>query len=335
MIDPEQIGMDGYQVLGLAKTSPPPFPVSRPSRKALLVLGMSRSGTSLLANVLHTLGAALPHDLMGAGHGNPRGHFEPRGLVALNDGILESLDRRWDDPRPIPAGWFRSRPAYQFLERITDQIRLSYGDAPLLVIKDPRLCRLLPLYLDALDVLDIEPLVILQMRPVAEVVQSLVDRDDMPTSRAEFLWLRSVVEAEWQSRNCRRVWISMMEMMADWPEAIGRIADGLRLEWPVDFNEATGEIASLLKPRLWHRVAPVRSEHNVRRFCAEAWTAAEHGLAGDEPAARAAFDTVRGALHDLDRMYEPFLSALAAVETSLSWRMTAPLRAMRRAVRRG
>jgi hypothetical protein len=329
------IGMDGGQDFAPVKAAALRIPLPRQPRKALLVLGMSRSGTSLTTNVLHALGAALPRDMMSAGPGNPLGHFEPRAMVALNNRILESLDRRWDDPRPIPARWFRSRPAYRFLEQVIAQIQLSYGDVGLLVLKDPRLCRLLPLYLDALDVLDIEPLVILQMRPVAEVVQSLADRDDMRSGLAEFLWLRSVVESEWQSRNCRRVWISMMEMIADWPDAVGRILDGLRLEWPMDVNEAHGEIRSLLKPRFCHRVGPVPFEPNMQRFCAEAWAAAEYGLAGDEVAAQAAFDVVRNELHDLDRMYEPCLEALAAIRTSLSWRITAPLRALRRMVWRG
>jgi hypothetical protein len=328
-------GMDLYQDLVRVAVPALPAPAPEPARRAILVVGMSRSGTSLLTNVLHTLGAALPHDLMGAAHGNPIGHFEPQALVALNDDILHSLDRSWDDPRPIPPGWFRSRPAYAFLQRIIAQIRSSYDDASLLVIKDPRLCRLLPLYVSALDVLDIEPLVILQMRPVAEVVQSLVDRDDMAPDVAESLWVRSVIEAEWQSRHCRRVWVSMTEMVADWPGTVSRIAHGLRVEWPIGLQAASGEIASLLKPRLCRRVAAEPCEHRERPFCADVWTAVRHGLAGDEPAARAGFDTVRGALHDLDRMYGPYLLALAAMQASLSWRLTAPLRALRRVARRG
>jgi hypothetical protein len=331
----DRIGMDGYQDLVRVAAPPLPVAVPEPPRRAILVAGMSRSGTSLLTNVLHTLGTTLPHDLMGAGHGNPIGHFEPQALVALNDDILRSLDRSWDDPRPIPPGWFRSRPAYAFLQRIIAQIGSSYGDASLLVIKDPRLCRLLPLYVNALDVLDIEPLVILQVRPVAEVVQSLVDRDDMPPCVAESLWVRSMIEAEWQSRNCRRVWVSMTEMVADWPGTVSRIADGLRLEWPIGLQAASGEIASLLKPRLCRRVSAEPHEQRERPFCADVWTAAEHGLAGDEPVARAGFDAARGALHDLDRMYEPYLATLAAIQTSLSWRLTAPLRALGRMARRG
>jgi len=322
--------MDGYPALGLIEKTAPFGGMSRPSRQALLVVGMSRSGTSLLTQVLHALGATLPSDVMGPAHGNPFGHFEPSGLVALNDCILEALDRPWNDPRPIPPRWFRSRPAYPFLRRISAQVGRSYGDASLLVLKDPRLCRLLPLYLDVFDLLNVEPLVILQVRPMQEVVQSLGDRDDMAPDLAEFLWLRSVVDAEWHSRSCRRVWVSMAEILADWPGTVRRIADGLRLDWPgVDLSE----VGSRIRPRLRHHVAAAGEAANGQSLSADAWMAIEHGLAGDEGAARAGFDAVRTTLQDLDRMYAPILPDAAGRPRRTLLRLLAPLRALRRRAR--
>jgi hypothetical protein len=108
--------MNDLQVLSrVEKTTTLSPRESRPVRQALVVLGMSRSRTSLLTHVLHTLGARLPVDLIGADHGNPRGHWEPRALVAINDAILAKLDRTWDDPRPLPEAWFRGREAYGYL----------------------------------------------------------------------------------------------------------------------------------------------------------------------------------------------------------------------------
>ena len=323
--------MDICQETTGVAVSTPVVSLPRPVRKALLVLGMSRSGTSLLTHVLHVLGATLPNDMLGAGPGNPFGHFEPRALIALNDEILESLDRRWDDPRPIPARWFRSPPAYRFMRRIADQIRQDYGDAPILVIKDPRLCRLAPLYFDALDVMDIEPLAVLQMRPVAEVVRSLADRDGMQPGLTEFLWLRSVLEAEAHSRSCRRVWCSMGGMMTDWPDVVRRITDGLGLEWPMERHEAISEIGPLLKPRLCHGAAPEPFEATMPRLSTATWTAVEHGLAGDEAAARAAFDAIRTVLTDLDQMHVHYPVAPVAVPNPLFRWLSAPMRALRRA----
>jgi hypothetical protein len=322
--------MDGFPALGLIEKPASFCAASRASRHALLVLGMSRSGTSLLTQVLNTLGAALPSDLMGPSHGNPFGHFEPSGLVALNDRILETLDRPWNDPRPIAPRWFRSRPAYAFLRRAAAQIGSSYGDASLLVLKDPRLCRLLPLYLDALDLLDVEPLVILQVRPMQEVVQSLGDRENMPPDLAEFLWLRSVVEAEWHSRSCRRVWVSMAEILADWPGTVRRIADGLHLDWPgVDLSV----VGSRIRPRLRHHVAAAGEAAQGRTLSAAAWRAIERGLAGDEAAARVGFDAVRTTLQELDRMYAPILPEAAGTSMRTIRCLLAPLRSVRRYAR--
>jgi hypothetical protein len=159
-----------------------------------------------------------------------------------------------------------------------------------------------------------------------EVVQSLGDRDELHPDMAEFLWLRSVVEAEWLSRDCRRVWISMAEILADWPGTVRRIADALRLEWP---GETISEIGSLIRPRLRHHVAPPGHGYGVRHFSASAWNAIKLGLAGDEQAARTGFDAVRSALHDLDRMYDPMLGTLSVRRPPLFWRLLARLRAGR------
>ena len=51
------------------------------------------------------------------------------------------------------ANWFRSKTAYCFHERLRGVILIEYGDAPLVAIKEPRICRLAPLYFDVLDTL--------------------------------------------------------------------------------------------------------------------------------------------------------------------------------------
>ena len=67
-----------------------PRPADRPARgavprkRAILVAGMHRSGTSALTRVLNLLGAELPSDLMPAASTNPTGPWEAIELVALN-----------------------------------------------------------------------------------------------------------------------------------------------------------------------------------------------------------------------------------------------------------
>src|SRR5438046_10404908 len=66
-------------------------------RRAFVVVGMHRSGTSAMTRTLSLLGAALPEHLMPAADSNPAGHWEPQSVTNLNDEILQALDSEWDD----------------------------------------------------------------------------------------------------------------------------------------------------------------------------------------------------------------------------------------------
>jgi hypothetical protein len=320
-------------VRDLAKSGSSP----RQRRKAILVVGMSRSGTSLITHILHTLGATLPDDLIGPDRGNPFGHWEPRALVDINDQILGQLELAWDDPRPLPGSWFRSREAHDYSLQIMARIEQDYAGSRLLLIKDPRLCRLLPLYGDALDMLDIEVTVVLPVRPVAQVVRSLTERDGTSPALGGLVWLRSVTEAEWHSRHHKRIWLGFAQVTADWWAGIRRMAQQFDLTWPVHPADATGRVASLLRPRShdgeW---ADSGTEFSADPFV-RAWEAIEAGIAGDEAAAQAGFDVVRASLQDADWLYSPIIMdllrrhavRLQAIEQSTCWRLTAPLRALR------
>jgi hypothetical protein len=258
--------MDGIGSAALARPAERFAGGQRGRRKAILVAGMSRSGTSMITHVLHTLGAALPDDIVGPGAGNPLGHWEPRALVAINDEILNCLGRSWDDPRPLPDGWLETGQSRFNVARIRRRIERDYADAPLLVIKDPRLCRLLPLYRDALESLDIDLAVLLQVRPVAEVVRSLVERDGKHPALTELLWLRSVTEAEWHSRNCPRAWLSFGQVAGDWRECVRRVGQAFDLRWPIHPEDAAPRVAALLQPR--RRCGALRAALRVRvRLC--------------------------------------------------------------------
>lgn len=69
-----------------------------PARTAYLVLGMHRSGTSALANLLALAGADLPREVMPADAHNARGYFEPWRIAVFNDRRLAAAGTAWDDP---------------------------------------------------------------------------------------------------------------------------------------------------------------------------------------------------------------------------------------------
>ena len=116
------------------------------SKPFLVILGMHRSGTSMLSRVCNLLGAELGPDIMPPGPDNPSGFWEHRGIVELNDRLLADLGLAWDDPLPLPEGW-QSRPETRHTqERLREVLRHDFGNAPLPAVKDPRICRLVPLW---------------------------------------------------------------------------------------------------------------------------------------------------------------------------------------------
>ena len=218
---------------------------------ALLVLGMHRSGTSALTRVLNLLGVALGDDLMPPGHDNPLGFWEHQGIVTVHDALLVALDRRWDDPRPMPDGWLDSEAARDAGEAITAIVRRDFAGVRLWAVKDPRLCRLMPLWRRVLAGLGIEPRVLLVSRHPREVAGSLLRRDGLPIAIGELLWARYLLEAVRGSQGCRRGIVAYGELLEDWPGAVRRIDQALALDLVANDGQVR-DIESFLSPQLRH-----------------------------------------------------------------------------------
>ncbi len=225
------------------------------ARTALLVLGMHRSGTSAVTRAASLCGAALPATLLAADAAiNAAGFWESPAITGLNDEILASLGRHWSDIRALPPGW--EAQAARFIPRIEAVLAQQFGDAPLFVLKDPRLCRLLPLWRAALAAADIRPVAALAVRHPLEVAASLNRREHMRPGTALLLWLRHLIEAEAASRDIPRHILHYDELLADGPAALTRLGNALGLTWPRPPATAATDLAAFLAPTLRHHTQP-------------------------------------------------------------------------------
>lgn len=164
----------------------------------ILVVGMHRSGTSLLGSILQSLGVALPGPLIPGDTNNPEGYFERSDITALQEELLIDLQRWWPSEaglQPLPDGWLKTarvqRAAHCLRRLLTVDMREQKG---VWAIKDPRTSLLLPLWRQVADELKLPLRLLLAIRDPAEVVVSLVGRDGGPAGmtqeRAEALWVR-------------------------------------------------------------------------------------------------------------------------------------------------
>ena len=69
------------------------------NKKAIVVVGMHRSGTSAVSGVLDELGVFMGRNLFAPQKGvNEKGFFENAKVVDINERLFDALLGSWDDP---------------------------------------------------------------------------------------------------------------------------------------------------------------------------------------------------------------------------------------------
>lgn len=235
----------------MSLTDPRPD-ATAPGQTALIVLGMHRSGTSALAGVLGQLGVALPRDLMAPADMNAKGFFESNRITALNDRILRQVGMTWWDTRAFPGDWLDGPQAAAILDEARLALTADYGDAPLFVIKDPRMCRLMPFWRRALEAFGAQVRVVHTHRAAWDVAASLARWADYEPEYGVALWTRHVLDAEAGSRDLPRCFVSYDGLMTDWRAVAGHIAQELSLDWPRGADQAADGIDDFLSADLHH-----------------------------------------------------------------------------------
>ena len=117
----------------------------------LMVLGMHRSGTSLMARSLLEAGVDVGARLLGGSAGNPDGHFEDAVVVEHDERLLAALGRRWDE---VPVADERTLPDAErasFLASVSGYLADDRGRRSHWAIKDPRLCLFASTWREAIE----------------------------------------------------------------------------------------------------------------------------------------------------------------------------------------
>ncbi|HWP95042.1 MAG TPA: glycosyltransferase [Gammaproteobacteria bacterium] len=236
------------------------------NRRILIILGMHRSGTSMLARLCNLLGADLGPDIMPPGEDNPSGFWEHRGISELHDDILEAVGRGWDDPREMPPEWWLDGVLAPYRVRLKEMLQRDFGNSALPCVKDPRLCRLVPLWQEVLSELGWTPLYLLTARNPLEVIASLAKRNRFDAGKSALLWLRHMVEAESATRWSRRAFCSYESLLRDWQGSLRRSWTELELEWTDPDANTVREIADFVRADLRHHVTTAERLRADRRL---------------------------------------------------------------------
>ncbi|WOJ96519.1 glycosyltransferase [Congregibacter brevis] len=148
----------------------------------LAIIGMHRSGTSLVAHACAAAGisAGPDEELLSAQADNPDGFYENRRLVELNDSMISNAGGEWYSP-PVAlsaeSGCLEAQT--ELLGHLSDG-----GNAGQFLLKDPRLCLTWPLW----EPLAKDSTLLFVYRSPLAVARSLARRHGFPLQLGLALW---------------------------------------------------------------------------------------------------------------------------------------------------
>jgi hypothetical protein len=277
-------------------------------KRLVLVVGVGRSGTSLLTGMLGQVGFHIPQPEVTADDTNPRGFGEPQWVVDLHQRLLRARRITVNDSRP--SAWASTAAAAED-EAVRNEVRAwlkqQFAAADTVVVKDPRTVWFLPLWTRCARDLGVATVFVTMLRHPAEIVASAKKSYGTWQSDASrtAAWLNVTLETERLTRGQPRAFVGYEALLGAWEGEFRRVGSLLGLPALEDASaERYPQVDAFVDPTL-HRNRVTWEQHDVpvsvRDMAEDVWQQVT-ALAlpgGDDPAAYPALDASREAFAKL------------------------------------
>lgn len=219
----------------------------------ILILGMHRSGTSMVAEILYRWGAypGQKGELLAADAWNRRGHWEYIPLVKFNEDLLLECSAYWFVP---PANIEILKQKVQDLKFAQNALQLILQmnlNHSIWYWKDPRLCITLGFWNHFIK----NPISIIVVRNPYDIAMSLKNRNKLPISASLLLWQRYMLDLLVHSEfNDRKIFIQYESLIEKPEKECERLCKFLNEQCGIQ-ADAQKKISSMLKaidPQLRH-----------------------------------------------------------------------------------
>ena len=216
----------------------------------ILILGMHRSGTSALSGTLNLLDVYLGNNLMAGREENPKGFFENVEICKVNESLLSRIQSNVHDDfyNPIKLKDIQDCDLECLKQALINQFKYSQ----IFAIKDPRIGYLLPVYIQALESIDVDVKIIIPFRNPLEVARSLNKRNGFSIEKGLLHWAYHILTSEFFSRDLQRVFTCFDELVQSPQTVIKQIDQKLKLNLNSKYNAKKDQIADFLTPGLKH-----------------------------------------------------------------------------------
>src|SRR5436190_23233778 len=222
------------------------------ARTAYLVLGMHRSGTSAVTQLLGLAGAKLPANVMPGDEHNEKGYFEPWKIAIFNDERLRAAGSAWDDIFAYPFRTLEPPLERAWLDQAVALFKAEYRGVATPLMKDPRATVLMPFWAQALDEAGVGVRVVVAVRHPLAAAGSLKRRDGFHEAKSVLIWSAYMLAAEAYTRAIPRAFIGYDALLADWRTEVARIEAAHGAPLPKLTEAAGRKIDQFLSPDLRH-----------------------------------------------------------------------------------
>jgi GT2 family glycosyltransferase/glycosyltransferase involved in cell wall biosynthesis len=220
----------------------------------IFVLGMHRSGTSVVTRLINLMGAYFgPEEIStGANPENPKGFWERRDVRDENDAVLWSAGADWWKV----ADFSLAKAQKRFSRNASKTIRDLNNHSPS-VIKEPRFCLLFPMWRRLVK----SPICVLVHRSPVQVAHSLEYRNGFPLSFGAALWERYVLDALAATADLPRILVSYERIVADPAEQVDLLLGELSSAGVEGLHRPSkGDVSSFVSPDLFHNRQTVEEQ---------------------------------------------------------------------------
>jgi hypothetical protein len=204
--------------------------MNRSARQVVAVLGAHRSGTSVVARSLMTLGVSLGDRLMPADRFNERGYWEDLDIFRLNEDVLSALGHSWRCAFNIPTESFDWLSGTVMERRAVALLAARLGHDVPFGMKDPRTAMLMPFWRKAVRTVGAEASFVIVARHPDSVAASLARRYRMPPAWGHWLWIFHMLASIKGSEGCRRTVVPYPAIVVEPEQHVRRMASALGLD---------------------------------------------------------------------------------------------------------
>lgn len=200
----------------------------------LIVLGMHRSGSSLMAKTLESLGAELGDQLLPPQPDNPKGFFEDVDIGMVNETMLYLHGLAAHSIKPYSN---KTQNKEKLIEYGVELLLQKLEGKKIFCFKDPRTARNFSIWREVIDRLpNVAIHVVLIVRNPLSVAKSLEVRNGIDPMRAYYMWLLHYVPVICLSKELPMHIVHYEDLIANPECALEEISKIEGLQLPEDYD---------------------------------------------------------------------------------------------------